>query len=127
MLATASAEHYARAMRLLLDDPNVDSLVTIFIPPLVTRAADVASGLVDAARTSTKPVLATFMGVEGAIPMLAPIPAYRFPEAAVAALAQLVEYARWRARPTGVAGDFSAAVGRARSIVADAWRVGRGG
>ena len=42
----------------------------------------------NAARGSTKPVLATFMGVEGAIPLLEPIPAYRFPEVAVAALAR---------------------------------------
>ena len=86
MLATASADHYARAMRILLADPNVDSLMTIFIPPLVTAAADVAAAMTDAARTAAKPVLATFMSVEGAIPMLAPIPCYRFPEAAVAAL-----------------------------------------
>ena len=68
MLATASADHYARAMRLLLQDSNVDSLITIFIPPLVTAAADVARAMSEAAASATKPVLATFMGVEGAIP-----------------------------------------------------------
>ena len=45
MLATATADQFARAMRVLLADPNVDSLLTIFIPPLVTAAADVAAAM----------------------------------------------------------------------------------
>lgn len=101
MLATASAEQYGRAMRLLLADPHVDSLLTIFIPPLVTAASDVAAAMTEVARTSTKPVLATFMSVDGAVPMLAPIPCYRFPEAAVAALARATAYGAWRRRPVG--------------------------
>ena len=59
------------------------------------------------ARTATKPVLATFMGTEGAIPLLAPIPTYRFPEGAIAALSRVVAYADWRQRPRGAAPDFS--------------------
>lgn len=118
MLATASSEQYARAMRLLLADANVDSLLTIFIPPIVTAAADVAAAMREVARTSEKPVVATFMGVEGAIPMLAPIPVYRFPEAAVTALAHASEYAAWRRKPAGVVPDLSAEIQRARTIVA---------
>lgn len=126
MLATAPAAHYARAMTLLLDDPHVDSLITIFIPPLVTAAADVARAMTEVARTAAKPVLATFMGVEGAIPMLAPIPAYRFPEAAVAALARATDYAMWRQRPVGIAPDFGAAVSRARAVIVAALARGPG-
>ena len=117
MLATASADHYARAMQLLLADPNVDSLVTIFIPPLVTAAADVAAAQRDIARTSAKPIVGTFMGVEGAIPMLAPIPAYRFPEAGIAALARVTDYAVWRRKSPGVRPDFEADVQSACEIV----------
>ena len=100
-------------MRLLLADPNVDSLLTIFIPPLVTAAADVAGAMTQVARTASKPVLATFMGVEGAIPMLAPIPTYRFPEAAISALARVTEHAEWRRRPVGTPPDFSTYVAAA--------------
>jgi acetyl coenzyme A synthetase (ADP forming)-like protein len=122
MLATASAAQYAQAMRLLLADPHVDSLIAIFIPPLVTAAADVASAMTEAARSATKPVLATFMGVDGAVPMLAPIPAYRFPEAAVSALARATRYAAWRARPAGRTPDFSAQIAAARPILQEALR-----
>jgi acetate---CoA ligase (ADP-forming) len=126
MIATATADHYARAMKVLLDDPHVDSLLTIFIPPLVTATADVAKAMTEVARGSAKPVLATFMGVEGAIPLLEPIPAYRFPEAAVAALARVTEYASWRRRPTGTAPDFRAEVSAARQVVLDALGGGAG-
>ena len=125
MLATASADHYARAMRALLSDPQVDSLMAIFIPPLVTATADVAGAIREAARTSTKPVLATFMGVEGATPLLAPVPVYRFPEAAATALARATEYAAWRRGPIGTTPDFAKEIVEARTIVNAA--LGRGG
>ena len=126
MLATATAEHYARAMALLLADPNVDVLLTIFIPPLVTAAADVAAAMREAARTAVKPVVATFMGVEGAMPMLAPIPVYRFPEAAVNAVARVSEHAAWRRRPASTVPDFSAEVAAARAVVVSALARGAG-
>lgn len=126
MLATASADQYARAMGLLLADPNVDSLLTIFIPPLVTAAADVAAAMTEVARAASKPVLATFMGVEGAIPMLSPIPAYRFPEAAISALARVTAHADWRRRPTGQTPDFSVEVDAAKTILEEALSRGAG-
>jgi acetyl coenzyme A synthetase (ADP forming)-like protein len=126
MLATASAEHYARSMQLLLADPHVDSLLTIFIPPLVTTASDIAAAMTTVGRTAAKPIVATFMGVEGAIPMLAPIPAYRFPEAAVAALARATRYAAWRTRPAGVTPDLHAEVAAVRALLAQAIARGPG-
>jgi acyl-CoA synthetase (NDP forming) len=126
MLATASAEHYARAMEILLADPGIDSILTIFIPPLVTTPSDVARAMTAVARTATKPVLATFMGVEGAIPMLSPIPAYRFPEAAVAALARASAYAEWRRRPAGSVPDHTRDIESARAIIAGALANGGG-
>jgi acetyl coenzyme A synthetase (ADP forming)-like protein len=102
MLATASAGDYRRALPLILADPAVDSVLTIFIPPLVTRADDVAQAIASSARGASKPVLATFFGAAGVPEALAPVPCYVFPESAAAALARAVEYARWRSRPAGV-------------------------
>jgi acetyl coenzyme A synthetase (ADP forming)-like protein len=125
MLATATAGHYERAMRLLLADPNVDSLLTIFIPPLVTAATDVAAAMTRVAREATKPVVATFMSVEGATALLSPIPCYRFPEAAVAALARATAYAAWRRQPPGTVPDFTTEVARAAPLLTTA--LSRGG
>jgi acetyl coenzyme A synthetase (ADP forming)-like protein len=126
MLATASADHYRRALPMLLDDPNVDSVLAIFIPPLVTQANDVAEAIAGAARGARKPVLATFFGAAGVPEALAPVPCYVFPETAAAALARVVGYARWRAQPPGTIPALDAFDReRARAIVEHA--AGSGG
>jgi acetyl coenzyme A synthetase (ADP forming)-like protein len=48
MIASAPAEHYKRAIEIVGRDENVDSLIVIFTPPLVTRAEDVARSIVEA-------------------------------------------------------------------------------
>jgi acetate---CoA ligase (ADP-forming) len=102
MIASASADHYRRTIALVLADPNVDSLLTIFIPPIVTAAEDVAQAIQQASAGATKPVLATFMGVQSTLAM-AGIPTYTFPESAAVALARVSEYAEWRRRPSAAA------------------------
>ncbi len=98
MLASAPAGHYRRALEIVLSDEHVDSVITIFIPPLVTDPATVASAIAEGARTRPdKPVLGVFMRAEGAPEALAPIPAYAFPESAALALARVTTYGRWRA------------------------------
>lgn len=101
MLASAPPDHYRRATRVLLADEAVDSLLVIFIPPLVTRAEEVARAIVESTRGTTKPVIANFLSARGAPPNLAPIPSYLFPEAAVTALAHATTYSAWRRRPAG--------------------------
>ena len=127
MIATATAEQYRRALPLLLKDSGVDSVITIFIPPVVTSADDVARAIAGAAKASDKPVLATFFGAAGVPPALAPVPCYTFPEAAAGALAHVVEYARWRAKPTGVVPHFPGIDGPgARALVERQHRSGGG-
>ena len=106
MLATATAEDYRRAIPLLLRDPAIDSLLTIFIPPLVTNATDVARAITDEARASSKPVLATFFGASGVPEILSPVPCYTFPESAARALSHAVVYAAQRNAPTGMVPAF---------------------
>lgn len=107
MLATASAADYRRAMPLLLADPGIDALLTIFIPPLVTNTNDVARAIAETARGSAKPVLATFFGAEGVPDVLSPVPCYVFPESSARALAHAVAHARWRDTPAGVPAVFA--------------------
>ena len=121
MLATAPADHFRRAIPLLLDDPSIDSLLTIFIPPLVTEPDAAARAIAGAAYQASKPVLATFFGAAGVPDLLAPVPCYVFPESAARALAHAVQYSAWRERPTGTPFTFDAATrGRLEQCVADA-------
>jgi acyl-CoA synthetase (NDP forming) len=105
MIASATAESYWRAMRVLAADPNVDSLLVIFIPPVVTRAEDVAAAMA-AAREDIDPdipVLSVFMSEHGIPAELtkAQIPSFRFPEGAAEALGKIVRYSQWRKRDLG--------------------------
>ena len=107
MIASASAEQYERALTALLADEHVDSVLVIFIPPLVTRGEDVARAIQRAAKTGPdKPVVAVFLSSEPGGPLLAPIPCFAFPEAACVALARTATYGQWRARPAGVVAEF---------------------
>lgn len=102
MIASATPDHYERAIAAVLSDTDVDCALVIFITPMVTRAEDVALAITRAAaKVPEKPVVAVFMGGDSAAEVLRPIPSFVFPEAAVAALARAVRYGEWRAQPEG--------------------------
>ena len=98
---------YERALATLLDDEAMDSVLVIFIPPLVTKGEDVAAAIkrVTTSRPA-KPVLAIFMSAQSAGPMLDPIPCFSFPEAAAVALARASTYGDWRRQPEAAPATF---------------------
>lgn len=106
MIASATADDYRRAIKLILADENIDSLIVIFIPPIITDPEEVAAAIVEGAQGTRKTVLATFMSVQGAPQMLAPLPCYPFPESAAAALARAAAYGEWRSKPEGRVYEF---------------------
>lgn len=94
MLASASARQYAEALRLLLADPHVDSVLVILPPPPMYPAEEAADALIAAAQGAEKPVLVALMGstlvAEAARRFRAArIPDYPFPERAASALARM--------------------------------------
>ncbi len=128
MIASATPEQYLRATRALLRDERVDSLIVIFIPPLVTSPEEVAAAIVEATESvEGKPVLANFLSAEGVPEILRKIPSYKFPEAAAAALAKVTAYGEWRRRPPGVAPKFDdIRIDDARAVVERALTRGGG-
>jgi acetyl coenzyme A synthetase (ADP forming)-like protein len=106
MLASAKSGDYERALRILLADPGLDALLVLFVPPIVTDAADVAQAIRRAAQGAHKPLLVCLLGTHG-VPAArmalreAKVPTYTFPEGAVLALARAVRYGRWLHRPEG--------------------------
>jgi acetyl coenzyme A synthetase (ADP forming)-like protein len=127
LVASASAEQYERALRVVFDDDGVDAVLVLFVPPLVTEAEDVARAIARAAgNANDKPVVACFLGragvpeaLRGSVDMRA-VPSFAFPEAAAQALAHAADLADWRRRPTGAAPDFKDAdVDGARRLVAE--------
>ena len=104
MIASAPAEHYRDAIEIVSSDENVDSLIVIFTPPLVTRADDVARSIVEASQNidRNKPLLTVFLSAHEAPKELRTekvrIPSYSFPETAAIALARASRYRQWRER-----------------------------
>jgi acetyltransferase len=106
MIASADAPSYEKSLRLLVQDKNVESVIVIFVPPLVTGAPDVARAILAGAAGSKKPVLSCFMGSHGVPESLRSlqeghIPSYAFPEAAARTLARAVSYGVWRHKQPG--------------------------
>jgi len=108
MIASATPEQYARTIAAVGADANVDALVVLYVPPLVTQPEEIAAAIARGAGAvpAEKPVLTVFMSARGAPPALAggprgALPSYSFPENAAQALAAAVRYGRWRQRPRG--------------------------
>ncbi|HEU4507646.1 MAG TPA: GNAT family N-acetyltransferase [Pyrinomonadaceae bacterium] len=133
MIASAPAEHYRSAIEIVGNDNNIDSLIVIFTPPLVTRAADVAQAIVDAVQhiDQNKPLLSVFLSADPAPQELRTpgtcIPSYSFPETAAIALARATRYRQWRERRETYPARFeNIRADEAASIVAAALVRGEG-
>lgn len=108
MVASASPEQYEAAIRLVGSDPNVDSVVALYVPPLVTQPEEIASAIARgaAAMPRTKPIATVFLSSKGTPALLSrgergAIPSYAFPENVALALAAATRYGAWRDRPRG--------------------------
>jgi acyl-CoA synthetase (NDP forming)/GNAT superfamily N-acetyltransferase len=114
--AEGSPEQFREALATTLARADVDAVVTVFVPGLSQPEPDLAGVLADVTFDATKPVVSTFYGFLG---VAAPgsVPSYRSPEAGVQALARAVEYAEWRARPSGEVPDFDVDGARAHAVL----------
>src|SRR5664280_422724 len=104
--ASASAESYGRSLDVLLADDDVDAVVVVFTPPLVTATDEVARAIVRAADAADidrpRPIVASLLGTSSGRNILRsarrPIPRFTYPETAIRALAHAADYATWRSK-----------------------------
>jgi acyl-CoA synthetase (NDP forming) len=109
--AEATAEDFEDALDQAIDNPGIDAVVAVYIPPLNVTGEEVANVLAAVGEQSDKPLVSTFLGAEGVPELLrvpdvagatagrGSVPSYPAVEAAVRALARVVEYATWRSAP----------------------------
>ncbi|HEU4993618.1 MAG TPA: acetate--CoA ligase family protein [Gemmatimonadaceae bacterium] len=131
LIASATAVGYRKAMTALLDDPRIDCVMPIFIPPLGVDQDAVADAITDAARgMPDKPVLAVLMGRQGLSKWrsdmhAAGIPTYIFPESAARAIAALNRYREIAQEGPDTASPLPVEYAVARAIISSAQREGR--
>jgi acetyltransferase len=87
ILGDASAERYAKAVELAIQDPGADGTLVVLAPQAMTDPAAVARRVAALPRSSTKPLIASWMGgadvaAGQAILSQAEIPVYPYPDSA---------------------------------------------
>jgi len=107
LLATVTPEELRQAVTLLLRDPSVDAVVSVYTAVSEGSEEDVAAALVAAAdATPDVPLLTTFPGTAGPPVALSrdgrpDLPYFEYPEQAARVLAKVVAHATWRSAETG--------------------------
>jgi acetate---CoA ligase (ADP-forming) len=114
MIADASAEDYRRTMQTLIETDACDAIIAIFVPPLVTQGADVATAIRQVAERNPEVTIAAVMMVSEGVPAelrseRVRVPCYPFPEDAARAVARSIRHAVWRARAAGRVPEFPTA------------------
>ncbi len=103
MIASATADDYARSLEALFADPNVDGVICLFVPPVMIDELAVATSIVAARDSSNKPLFVSFAGsgkgAGEAILKHAGIPVYTFPEEMATVYERMSRYASYKNRP----------------------------
>lgn len=116
LIASATADQYAKAIETLLSANEVDALIILYMAVTVTDTTDIARGIMTGiesgrnAGAKTKPVLIGWMA-EGDRNRTfqfqeETIPAYHLPETPALVLSKAATYAEWRQQPAGMVPDF---------------------
>ncbi|MCA9006271.1 MAG: bifunctional acetate--CoA ligase family protein/GNAT family N-acetyltransferase [Planctomycetaceae bacterium] len=101
VLGDAPPERFGDALEIVLADSHVDGVLVVLSPQAMTDPTGAADAVIKAAKSTSKPVLTSWMGgskvLEGTRKLnSAGIPTYNTPEQAVRAFMYLVTYARNR-------------------------------
>lgn len=99
VLGDARSKRIMKAVKIVLDDKGVDAVLVILTPQAMTNPTTTAKALGELAATTSKPILAAWMGGEqmhesNRVLNEAGVPTYMTPEQGVRAFMTLVEYSR---------------------------------
>ncbi|MEE9152222.1 MAG: acetate--CoA ligase family protein [Thermoplasmata archaeon] len=131
ILGDGGPKRYEKALDVVLKDKNVDSVITIFVPPLMSKTLDVAVAISRVSANYDKPVLGCFMGREEVLTSIQEleknnIPAYLFPESAAKSIAGMYKYYQLRQRREGDIRYFEVDKKKVGNILDEAKKVNYG-
>ena len=126
IVAAGSPSAFQEALCVVLDDPQIDAVLALYVPPLPDRDRTMLDAIATAAATHPeKTMLATVLAGNETVQLGGlTVPTYRFPESAVRALAHMAGRSEWlrtsdaempeqlidKAQARRVIGDFLRAV-----------------
>ena len=130
LLGDARADRYELALRTVLAEPGVGGVIVIVTPQAMTEIDETARTVGTQSRAAGKPVFGCFMGagtVASGIRILNDyqVPNYPVPERAVAAMAAMMRYRRWREQPPLDPEAFNVNSDRVRGLIEDVRAEGR--
>ncbi|HET7317515.1 MAG TPA: acetate--CoA ligase family protein [Nitrospirota bacterium] len=101
VIGDATSERYAAVLEQAARDPNVDGILVILTPQAMTDTEKTADAVIAAARSTDKPVIASFMGEKRVRPAIdklkdASVPNFSYPELAVKAFRRLTDQWSWK-------------------------------
>ena len=123
LLPPATAEMYKEAVKVILKDENIDSLIVVFGPPLVPNTVEIAKAICEGMKGSDKTNMLVLMSQDDVISQLAEAlpdhpPVFRFPEAAARAIGEMYKYKKWKAQPSGEYKIFEVKKDKVKKILA---------
>ena len=127
IIGDASDERYEKTLEVILKDKLIHAVLILLTPTAAVDSEAVARGIVRLARGAEKPIMTAFMGekrVREARKILQDhaIPAYVYPEDAVAAMDAMLSYRRWLEEPERQYQRFEADTAEVRKVFASVAR-----
>ncbi|MCA9378862.1 CoA-binding protein, partial [Candidatus Dojkabacteria bacterium] len=103
LVGDALADRYEKALEIVAIDEEVDSVLAVLTPQLVTQVEETAKVIINISKQTSKPVIPLFIGGEFVHPGLhwlteAGLPAFQYPEQAVNALASVSKVSKLKKR-----------------------------
>ena len=124
MLGSANAKSFADVLPIVLRDPGIDAVITLFVPTVGVDEDEVGAAISRAAADAEgKPVLCAFLSAKGApatLRSVAAVPSFAYPEAAARALGRAAERGDWLHREAGTLPELEIDRDAAEAVVAEA-------
>ena len=130
MIASAPIEHYKETLKTVIADPNVDMIITIYLPFLGLKDIDVAKALMEIkAAHPEKPVIGVFMTKSDFFTKLSDMevnmPFFMYAEEAADGLNRLNQQRLWMERPEGKIPVYDVDREKAKQIIKQSLSEGR--
>ncbi len=121
IVASGSPVALEQALRVVLDDPAIDAVLAIYVPPLPDRDRSMLDAIATAAASRPdKTMLATVLAGNETVQLDGiKVPTYRFPESAVRALAHMASRSEWLQADVSAPPELLIDVSRSRNVVLD--------